>query len=73
MCPEDIELRESLGSIDQNTNRMVAFDKPVNQGGKGWYFLDTGESSLAIMPMSVSNEKLFKWLEEKTNQYGYKE
>jgi len=60
--PSDIELKESLGSVDDDSGRPVAFDKPVADGGKGWYFLDDGEASSKIFPCSVGNKKLFNWL-----------
>lgn len=59
--PEDIEVCETLGTIDGETGKPLLFDKPRSEGGKGWYDPDTGESCES-MPQSVSNEKLFKWL-----------
>ncbi len=63
--PEDIEIRESLGTIDGNSGRAVDFDKE-----RGWYFKDNDETSKGISPQSVENERLFRWLEEKEKQYG---
>jgi len=51
-------------TYDYITKRDVAFDRPVSEGGKGWYFLDTGESSEGIRPVSRSNRKLFTDLDE---------
>ena len=47
----------------------MAFDKPVSQGGKGWYYIDTDEASDEIRPVSVPNDELFNWLKEKEEQY----
>lgn len=66
--PDDIDVRETLGTIDDETKRKVAFDKPVKDGGKGWYYIDTGEPG-NIMPCSISNTRLFNWIEEKKKQY----
>ena len=60
--PADVQLCSSPGTIDQVTERWVAFDKPVNEGGKGWYFTDTGEPSPDIRPCGKKNEALFDWL-----------
>jgi hypothetical protein len=68
-CPL-ADLRESIGSFDSVTNREVAFDKPIANGGKGWYYLDTGEASEAIRPVSRGNQELFDWLKEKEAQYS---
>jgi hypothetical protein len=61
-APDDIELREILCTQDKITGREVLFDKPISEGGKGWYFEDTGESTQNIVPVSVSNKKLFDWI-----------
>ena len=37
----------------------------MTQGGKGWYFLDTGVADDKIRPISVENKKLFDFLESK--------
>ena len=68
MCPLS-DIRESTGAVDAVTQRPVAFDKPVMDGGRGWYFMDTDEASLAISPRTIENEVLFDYLEEKTEQY----
>jgi len=62
--PDHIHLCESPGTIDQDTGRWVAFDKPVAEGGRGWYFTDTGEASKDIRPMGKSNDELYDWLLE---------
>jgi hypothetical protein len=60
--PVHIEIATSLGSVDGETNRPVAFDRPIADGGRGWYFKDTGETSPAIRPYSVANKPLFNFL-----------
>ncbi len=61
--PDNIPLAESLETIDKKTQRPVCFDKPVADGGRGWFFLDTNEASELIRPVSVSNKELFEFLE----------
>jgi hypothetical protein len=61
--PEDIPIRERFNTIDLDTCRPVAFDKPISEGGKGWYFTDTGESNQDIKAFSPSNEELFEFLD----------
>ena len=68
-CPL-LDLRESIGSFDSVTNRLVEFDKPIADGGKGWYYLDTGEGSQDIRPVSKNNQELFDWLKQKEEQYS---
>lgn len=62
--PEYISLKTSLGSVDQATQRPVAFDRPIADGGRGWYFTDTDEASKDIRPCMVSNRRLFKFLDQ---------
>lgn len=61
--PSDLVLLESLGTYDEKTGEMVEFDKPIIEGGKGWYFLNTGISSKDIIPRSKLNTKLFEFLQ----------
>lgn len=63
--PAGIPLRVQLDARDAVTGRTVAFDKPVQEGGRGWYFTDTNEASLAIRPHGVENQALFDWIAEK--------
>jgi len=60
--PEEIELIEYTEPIDKKSKRPVAFDTPVSQGGKGWFFLDTGEASAEIDPMCFVYKPLFDFL-----------
>lgn len=62
--PENILLLDRLGSYDLNTDRQVEFDKPVSDGGKGWYYLDTGESDQNIRACSKHNQPLFDYLDK---------
>jgi hypothetical protein len=62
--PPHITLSESPGTIDKETGRWVQFDKPVVDGGRGWFFTDTDESSEDIIPVGKSNTALFEWLAE---------
>lgn len=61
--PAEIDTQEHLSpDRDQVTGRPVAFDKPIRIGGRGWYFLDTGESSEEIKAVLVYNDALYDWL-----------
>lgn len=62
--PEGIDILARYPySLDSNTGRKVKFDKPVSEGGKGWYYVDTGEADQNIRPHGVANQKLFDFLE----------
>lgn len=63
MAPKDIPLSEHLETVDKTTMRCVEFDRPIADGGRGWYFLDTGEASGRIHAVTLPNKKLFKFLE----------
>lgn len=62
--PEDIQVTTSLGTVDRENNRPIEFDKPVKEGGKGWYYTDTGEAADqdTVRPMGLGNQALFAWL-----------
>jgi hypothetical protein len=60
--PDNIPLTISLGAYDRKTGRTVEFDKPIVDGGKGWYFSDNEVSSRDIMPCSKGNDLLFNYL-----------
>ena len=62
--PEEIEPRESLGTVDQCTDRYVAFHRTSNEIPFGyWYFIDTGEKTPEkVVPQRVPNPALFKFL-----------
>lgn len=61
--PDDILPVEDLGTVDMLTMRHVAFDKPINQGGRGWFFIDSNEADDCIRPMTDANIKLFQFLD----------
>jgi len=63
-APEELIISETIGTVDMNTGLDVAFDKPLLDGGKGWYFIDTGLSSKAIMPCAKENKDLFLFLKK---------
>lgn len=62
ILPEEIEIREYVSTFDLTTKRLVGFDKPLSKGGRGWYFLDTGEPSGDIEPRTKTYQPLFDFL-----------
>lgn len=60
--PKGIPLAEHLETVDEATKRPVEFDRPIAEGGRGWYFVDTGEASTKIRAGMLPNTKLFKFL-----------
>jgi hypothetical protein len=62
--PEGIPLETTLGTMDRDTCRPMDFDRPVKDGGKGWYFTDTGEAGPDAQPVAVGNNALFEWLDK---------
>lgn len=69
--PSGIRLSDHAeNTVDSHTGRVVMFDKPVAQGGRGWYYVDTGESSAAIRPTDCGNPKLFVWLDAQEQLLG---
>jgi hypothetical protein len=72
VVPEEIVLHmcENEGNpVDKKTGRDVFFDRSVSDGGKGWFFKDTGESSINISPILYENKILFEFLEKIENSY----
>jgi hypothetical protein len=61
--PEGVELKEREASVDRESGRPVAFDRPVAEGGRGWYYLDSDETSQDIHPVSYTYQPLFQLLE----------
>ena len=62
--PADIEAIEYTPTVDSSTGREIAFDEPVDNGGKGWYYLDTGEPKPEEgMPTSSTYKPLFDYLD----------
>jgi hypothetical protein len=62
--PSSIPVQISCGTYDRITKLEVAFDKPISDGGKGWYFIDTGLSSKNILPCRRDNRELFDYLQK---------
>lgn len=62
--PDNIPLATSLGTYDEKTGKAVEFDKPIVDGGRGWYFVDTEISSRDIMPYNKDNTLLFNYLKD---------
>jgi len=62
--PEGIPIKTSLDTIDEITGRAVHFDKPIADGGRGWFFTDTNEASTSIRPIAQNNHKLFDFLDK---------
>jgi hypothetical protein len=62
--PDNIPLATSLGTYDEKTDKAVEFDKPIVDGGRGWYFVDTEISSRDIMPYNKDNTLLFNHLKD---------
>lgn len=58
--PDEIPLSSSPGTIDEHTERYVAF----NADKRCWYFVDSGEFSKEIKPVGKRNDALFDWLWE---------
>lgn len=68
--PEDIPNKIDLGSYDIVTKLDVSFDRPLSDGGKGWFFIKDGISSKDIRPARKSNNSLFEFLKNlKENKY----
>lgn len=70
IIPEELILKESFGTVDSNTNRLIGFDKPVKEGGKGWYFLDTKESVQDVRAVSVENKDLYNFISDILKNYA---
>jgi len=66
VVPETIELRENTDSFDQVTGRPVDFDRPVAEGGRGWFFTDTGEADQNIRSVYGTYKPLFEFLDALT-------
>lgn len=62
--PDHIQLSTTLGTVDAQTNRPMEFDRPVESGGRGWYFTDTDEDAdpKNTRPQAVPNTDLFNFL-----------
>ncbi len=67
--PENISLNPHGNTVDKITGREVAFEKPVSEGGKGWFFKDTGESNTNISPIAYQNRTLFEFMKQVEKKY----
>lgn len=68
--PDNIPITPGLQPVDDKTGRPVEFDKPIKEGGRGWYFKDTNQASEDIWPVHVQNKDMFNFLEEIEKKYG---
>ena len=73
LIPEDLILNESLGTKDQTTGRLIEFDKPIKDGGRGWYYLDAKDElikdNINIRPVTIHNDDLFNFLKQIEDSY----
>lgn len=61
--PADIVLAERLGAVDSRSGRPVDFERPVAEGGRGWFYADTGEPDQTIAARPLENAALFAVLD----------
>lgn len=66
--PSEIEAVEGFGPLDGVSRRPVGFDRPLSEGGRGWYFKDSNEASPDIRPVQLENQALFDWLMAKERE-----
>jgi hypothetical protein len=66
--PDNIEATETIGTVDEATDRPVRFDRPIADGGLGWIFTDTDEPDASIMAVRKGNPELFNFLEKLENE-----
>ena len=71
--PEGIPLITHFPCVDKETDREVEFGTPISQGGKGWFFKDTGEGGESICSYSPGNAELQAWIEKQDQELGYSE
>lgn len=72
--PEGITVAEYIepSTVDHITKRPICFDKPLDQQGRGWYYLDTNEQcpfkdgQQDVCPVTNSNKALFDFIDEAT-------
>jgi len=68
--PNDIPLVVSLGTADEITGKNVRFDRPIADGGIGWYYVDTGLADDNIRPVERTNKRLFQFLLQQRVDHG---
>lgn len=61
--PEAIALAEHEPTIDERSGRPVAFDRPLTNGGRGWFFCDSGLADERIRPVARTNQALLDYLD----------
>jgi hypothetical protein len=71
--PDGIQPQENFDTYDKVTGRKVEFDIPVSQGGRGWYFTDTGVGSTDIRPLTATNKDLFNYLFEREHELNLRQ
>ena len=67
VLPEGIEARERDASVDEASGREVKYlgsDLPLEDVARGWSYVDTGEMSQEIRPLSRMHQPLFDYLEQ---------
>ncbi len=66
--PDDIPCLEYLPGTwsrrEGQGHREIGFDTPVAEGGRGWFFKDTGEDANPEGGSFKDNTLLFEWLEQ---------
>jgi hypothetical protein len=62
MLPEGLSTVECWAPVDEETGRDVGFDRPIAEGGRGWFFVDTNEANVNIQPRGYQNQPLFDYL-----------
>lgn len=76
VLPDDIELKETIETIDVQTRKPVYYDETPDEHGngvkwlghneeikvRGWCWKDTGIADVNIRPMNLSNVPLFNYL-----------
>lgn len=68
--PDDVPIVRSLGTEDRKSGRELEFDKPVADGGKGWYYTDTDEVCSDANPVSIPNAELFRFLNDVSRSHN---
>lgn len=61
--PPEVELRQTIDTIDEATGRPVDFNVALAHTGWGWHFVGETEPDRSIKPVTRQNRALFEWLE----------
>lgn len=62
--PPWIRVKERYDTVDRETGKLVDFDRPIADGGRGWYFVEADEPSADIRPVSYGYAPLKRYLDE---------